>query len=259
MTTVTGRVKIVKQPRGGFIPIKDFATLEYNDGIDLLTLEEENISPNLVGLVVDYLTRFYIKEVSAASAFGISLRGAMNLGLIKEAESLVNIVQKGERLTNEVIISACKLASFDAAYRVGPQYYNPNAIVIPNGYTINAIAVMVERALIFFGNQGELILNGVNFDPEAFTNTVVNGDGDFMTEKGLWDMKVSVKKPDSKHTLQILVYYILGLHSPSIQEQFKQLETLGFFNPRSNISYSVNISQISKSLIDEISSDVIGY
>lgn len=259
MTTVTGRVKEYKQPRGGFLPIKDFAVTEFNDEIDLVNLSQENISPTLVGTAVDYLTRLYVGKIEGQEAFGISLLGAMNLGIIQEAEALVKTIENGEPLEDSVIISACKLSSYDAAYRVGPQFYNPDAVVIPNEYTISAIRTMVNRTLTFFESQGSLVLNGLNFDAEAFTHKIINGDGDFMTEKGLWDMKVSKNKPDSKHTLQVLIYYILGLHSPSIKEHYERLDTLGFYNPRTNTSYVLDINRISKEVISEVSKDVIGY
>ena len=51
-----GRIAKTKQPRGGYIKPKDFNVIELNDGIDLY--EKENIHSTLIGLAVDYLTRF---------------------------------------------------------------------------------------------------------------------------------------------------------------------------------------------------------
>ncbi len=55
--SVTQRTKNVKQPRGGYINPKELQTESLGPGIETLN-PAENVSPNLVGLAVDYLTRF---------------------------------------------------------------------------------------------------------------------------------------------------------------------------------------------------------
>lgn len=55
MTSVTNRIKVVKQPRGGYIPLKQFSAITLDDGKTLNS--DESVSPGLVGLAVDYLTR----------------------------------------------------------------------------------------------------------------------------------------------------------------------------------------------------------
>ena len=52
--SVTQRVKTIRQPRGGYIPLRMMEKTEYYDG---KVLGEENVSPSVVGLAVDYLTR----------------------------------------------------------------------------------------------------------------------------------------------------------------------------------------------------------
>lgn len=55
-------------------------------------------------------------------------------------------------------------------------------------------------------------------------------------------MKVSKRQPDSKHTLQLLMYYILGINS--IHEEFKSITKLGIFNLRHNEVYQLEIDKI---------------
>lgn len=56
--SVTQRIRQVKQPRGGYINYKMMKVIELEGGgIEKLN-SEENIHANLVGLAVDYLTRF---------------------------------------------------------------------------------------------------------------------------------------------------------------------------------------------------------
>ena len=73
MYSVTQRISQIKQPRGGYINRKIFTTIVLEDGITLNP--QENIRSNLIGLVVDYMTRFCM-EIPKESAFHISLYGA---------------------------------------------------------------------------------------------------------------------------------------------------------------------------------------
>ncbi len=58
MCSVTQRISKIKQPRGGYIKPKEFEQISLDGGsIDDLH-PEENVSPGLVGIAVDYLTRF---------------------------------------------------------------------------------------------------------------------------------------------------------------------------------------------------------
>ena len=91
----------------------------------------------------------------------------------------------------------------------------------------------------------------------GYTDIVSSGDGDYLTSDTLWDFKVSKDEPKSKHTLQLLMYYIMGTHS--IYDEFDTIKKLGIFNPRKNKVYIANISSISPEIIEEVSCNVIGY
>ena len=39
--------------------------------------------------------------------------------------------------------------------------------------------------------------------PGGYTSTITVGDGDFMTQDGIWDIKVSKNPPTKEHTLQV--------------------------------------------------------
>lgn len=49
MSSVTQRIKSVKQPWGGYIRPKTFTVQQFNDYITLY--EKENVAPNLIGLL----------------------------------------------------------------------------------------------------------------------------------------------------------------------------------------------------------------
>ena len=83
-------------------------------------------------------------------------------------------------------------------------------------------------------------------------------DADFMTYDTVWDFKVKKTKINAKHTLQLCIYWLLGLHSTD-SERYKKVNRLGFFNPRKNEVMTIDIAEIARETIHEIEVDVIGY
>lgn len=67
----------------------------------------------------------------------------------------------------------------------------------------------MNRGIKFFDQYGPITLDGFVF-VGGYTDIVSSGDGDFLTKDTLWDFKVSKDKPKSAHTLQLLMYYIMG-------------------------------------------------
>ena len=250
MATVTQRASKIKQPYGGYLPIKFFAKEIFDDG--LVLNENENIHSSLVGIAVDYLTRFSL-GASADKAFHISCRGASNIGMLNKAIILKNKVTGLDDLS---IISACKLAGFDVCFRSSKAAYKPIENINPDSNTIENIRIMVNRSVSFFNKYGPITRSEPTFEG-GYTDTVNAGDGDFVTNDTLWDFKVSKSAPTTKHSLQILMYYIMGLHS--IYKYFKNISNLGFFNPRLNTVYICPVTSISAETITQIENDVLCY
>jgi len=249
MASVTRRIKEIKQPHGGYINPKSFSVIEIDDGVTLSS--PENVEPYLVGTAVDYLTRALISK-NPRQAFRISIRGALLAGQIAKAEEKLKMISG---LSEESIVSACQLVVYDGVYRARKLSHNPDDI-LPNDSTIKNIATMVNRAISFFEEYGPVIKEGFVFSG-GYTETVKTGDGDFITQDTLWDFKVSVSAPKSKDTLQLLMYYIMGLHSTD--ENLRRIKRLGIFNPRLNKVYLLNTSDISADVIKSVESDVIRY
>lgn len=53
------------------------------------------------------------------------------------------------------------------------------------------------------------------------------------------------------------MYYLLGIHS--IHPEFKGIDKLGVYNPRLNEVYRIGIGEIEGSVIEEVSTKVLGY
>ena len=82
MPTVTARIKQIQQSRGGYIKPSQFETQEIDDGKVLH--EEENVHASIIGMAVDYLTR-YAMGIKLQEAYAISLRGSENTHRMHEA------------------------------------------------------------------------------------------------------------------------------------------------------------------------------
>lgn len=250
MYSVTHRISTIKQPRGGYIKPKEFTAIALDDGVELNP--DENIHASLIGLAADYLTRL-VTGTPVEESFRISLMGS---ALINEGKNAEKLISQIEGLDDKSIVNACKEVGYDVCFRSGTMGYRPVNEIQPNAATIENVRIMVNRCLAFWKEYGPVIVDGFTFEG-GYTDIVSAGDGDYLTEDTLWDMKVSKAAPTNKHTLQLLMYYIMGCHS--IHKKFQSIKKLGIFNPRSNMVYLLYIRKISDEIIQEVSSEVIGY
>ena len=248
MSSVTQRIKEIKQPYGGYIKPNEFEKIQFEDNNELA---EENIHSSLVGLAVDYMTR-YIMGAPIEEAFKISLLGSNIINDSKYAHKLLHNING---LDNKSIYNACKLVGYDVCFRAGPMAYKDVKTIEANDETISNIRIMVDRSTKFFEKYGPIIKDGFTFEG-GYTKIIDSGDGDFLTYDTLWDFKVSSSAPKSQHTLQLLVYYLMGKNS--IHNEFDNIEKLGIFNPRLNCVFLKKINEISNDVIETVSKEVIG-
>ncbi|KAA6204631.1 MAG: hypothetical protein DU429_09060 [Candidatus Tokpelaia sp.] len=265
MVKVTARIKEIQQPRGGYLPPKSFLVKQLENKSALAATE--NIHPSLIGLAVDYMTRA-ISSGNIENAFSISLRGAALIGemaharsLLKKLEPFIAATGKTPNLWHDAVTAACQLSGYDVCFRAGSALYTkPVQDIAPDKDTINNVKLMVERSMSFFAQYGPVVQDGVIFSFEAFSSVVTSGDGDFATADTLWDFKVSKAEPTKDHTLQLLMYWIMGQRCNGAKfAYFKNLTRLGVFNPRLNKVYTLDISDISPQIIQEVENDVLCY
>lgn len=260
MSSVTGRVNNIEQPYGGYLPIKDFLIIDVPS--DDVVKDKENIHPSLVGLAVDYLTRFMM-GTSKKDVFRVSLLGAEKydfyndkLGTNPEFGRACELLKAIVGLDDVSIKNTCKIVGYDVCFRASIAGYKDIDEINPNKYTINNIKIMVKRCIRFWELYGPIVEDGFTFG-NAYTETIDSGDGDYLTKDTLWDLKVLKGEPNRKHTLQILVYYIMG--KKSSKPEFESINKLGIFNPRKNKIYTINVENIPQFVFDEVSYNVIGY
>ncbi|GBU10969.1 hypothetical protein AwErysi_05850 [Erysipelotrichaceae bacterium] len=252
MVAVTQAVKRTSQPRGGYIPPKIMEAVSIESLTKLNGMESENIHATTVGLAVDYLTRF-MNGSQKNEAFKISLMGSHNAGEHDKAEDLLD---KVVGLDDISITAACQLVGYDVCYRAGTAMFKGVDSIFPNKPTCENIKVMVERGVTFIKQYGPIVKDGFGFEG-AYTRKITIGDGDFLTKTTIWDFKVSKSNPTNKHTLQLIIYYLMGKRTQ--HKEFEDVEKIGIFNPRLNMVYTLEVSKISSKIIEDIEKNVIGY
>lgn len=249
--SVTRRIESIKQPWGGFIRPKQFTKITLGEGIEGLK-PNEYVHASLTGMAVDYLTRFML-GADVEDAFRISIAGAK---VIREGRKAKNPLKKIKGLDDVSIESAVKMTGFDVCFRSSPLAYKDVDWIYVDTTTIDNIRTMVERSLKFFEEYGPVVLEGFTFEG-GYTDTVCAGDGDFITEDTLWDFKVSATSITKKHTLQLLMYWRMGLRS--VHPEFLNIKYLAVYNPRLNCIYRLAVEDIPSDVIEIVEKEIICY
>lgn len=258
MSSVTARIKAVKQPRGGYIKPSMFESIQFDD--ENVLFSNENVHASIVGMVVDYMTRFLMTS-DVNDAFSISRQGAANAEHFGVKGSVVEVdmyLSNIKGLDDISIINACKAVTFDVWMRNPIMAISAKRACDTNAdvTTIANIRTMIQRGLTFWNKYGPITVDGFTFE-HGYTDTVDSGDGDFLTADTLWDYKVSKTGLKNTHTLQLLMYYIMGKHS--CKPEFDNITKIGVFNPRLNIAYVLDVKKIPSDVITVVEHDVIGY
>lgn len=250
MTNVMHVVKTTKQPWGGYIRPAMMTVTQLHDQTELNT--NENIRPTLIGICVDYLSR-YSRGVPKSEAFKISLHGSNILG---DYDNAMDLLAGISGMGAASVTNACQLVGYDVVYRSGVSDYKPVDEIHPDGATVENIKTMVGRTDNFISSYGPVVLDGFDLSG-GYTEKVTAGDGDFATQDTLWELKVSKKGPTKEHTLQLLMYYLMGMRAG--RPEFESVTHLGVFNPRLNTVYRISLDDIPAGTVDEVSRELIGY
>lgn len=231
---VTSFVKSFSQPRGGLLKASLLTTMDYNDGKELT--ENWNIQPQIVGTVVDALTRFMLFG-KARLAFQASIAGAL---VVKNKEHADSLISSLKGLDDESITAGCNLVTYDVVVRAGVKYFVPARQLKPSADTMSDIRTMVTRAVTFF-RHSSVIESGMFF-AGAYYGAIKAGDADYLLPDGIWDMKVIKSNPTKDDTMQLLVYTILGENS--IRYADFDFRRIGIFNPRKNKAYYFDLKKL---------------
>ena len=269
VTRIVNTPKI--QPYGGYIPTKDLTEEPLTDEPLYRSLLETSckmgtLTPQSLGLVFDYILRTDLAVMAGSdpvdavlNAFEVSFLGAKLINKIDDAltlgQKIADLYGKKKKKLAKIAQVASELVVYDAVFRAG--YYNPDAEPprVSEGDK-NALELMLGATEVYLLEKERLVSLGYGFRAlEA--EKVAPSDGDILTVDSLIDLKCSIKKPTSKHTLQLILYYILGLHEMSTE--FKRLKYLKIVNPRLGQVYSYEISKLDTEDLKTIERDIMGY
>ena len=251
----------VWQPKGGYLKPGSFK-LEAIDDKGIVD-SEENVSPGIVGLAVDYLSRV-AKGATPREAFIVAYRGARLLDTRNRnnhhEKVALDLLDKVTGLDDASITAACKLSNYDSVMRAAAGIEFPFKDIDeiePDTHTADNIRRMVGRCAAFDERFGSPTKQCMTFNG-GYTDTMTNGDGDFMTADTLWDMKTNKTRPTPRHTLQIACYLLLGLHSDD-KKDYEGVGQIGIFNPRRDEVYTLPLRSIGDEALHQIELNVIGY
>jgi hypothetical protein len=257
--------KKAKQPRGGYVPIRLFD--EYLICEEEFLNDEENLDPGLVGTAVSLMARKLLvpkarqseslqdlmeSQITRAAILGARHMEQLGCGSEAEARELAKAVRD---LSDESIVAACQLSRFESCYRAGKGAYVDAEKATPDAATIENIRVMVKRAIDALRGHGGVTGLGVSFRG-AYTKKVDSGDADLTTAGTVWEIDASEDDPTSAHTLQILMYYLMGRRS---RREFLTIENIAILNPRQNTVWQLKVADLPPETIRAVERDVIGY
>lgn len=258
MINVTNLCNEISIPRTGLIPKSCFEEECLNDNMILHV--DENLSPAMVGLTVDYLTRFMI---GASRPFDIAQESAAVLDALKIHKynniGYVNKLIKSVKGLDDISIDAvAKLSAYDVVIRRNPREFKPAYLYEPNKNTCENIRIMTKRAinLLQYYNKSADMQTNIIFQ-NAFDGVIV-GDADYIVDDILWDMKVSKNNFTSKQVLQIILYYLMSQNCDD-SSKYKNLRYIGLLNPRKYQMKRVKVSDIPQNIIDYIMQYIEAY
>lgn len=244
--TITTLANNVKQPRGGYLPVKLFKETLYESENELFP--DENGSKSLIGTTVDNMTRVLLgakpKKVFEPASFGMMAIKDLNFDLIDEVTGL----------DDDSILAAYQLSFYEQIYRSGYIPSTDYELELPDEHTIENIREMVNRSSRYFQHQAKLVNVGNRLSVK-YKEDNIYGDYDYLTDDSLIDMKVLSKKIANKYTLQIILYWILGMKSK--KKLFSNVRYLKFYNPRLNVEYSFDLDELTPDILKPILDEVL--
>lgn len=257
--SVARRIRQIAQPRGGYINPKTLHSYSLGNGIEELH-NDDTLYTFQMGMLVDYMTRFESGD-SLEEAFKVSIGGARHLAASNsqyadEGNKALNLLSKIKGVDDESIIAAAKMTGFDVCLINSTDNYKSINEINPDRETIEDARIMIQRGVNFLKKCGPKVLDGFDLNGTD-TKFVSGGEGDYLTKDAIWDFKVSKDNPTKDNTLQILMYWRMGLRS--IHPEFKNVKYMGIYNPRLNKVYYLETKEIPDEVIHKVEKDVIGY
>lgn len=266
MIPVTAWARKVKQPRGGYLPVKSMYAERFDDGRTMNPVE--NLNPGTVGTAVDYISRV-MAGGDVRDVFRLPIAGAEKLGRKVMADRYVSEImifadglEPGDDL-RDLITAGLNLSRFDVAFKASDARYLGalNGEVAIDDATMENMQTMLRRIAAFRDRNGLLDARPRYMRYKTFPGLTgedcLSGEADIVSGSSLWDCKAMTAKLRATYTAQLLAYYVMLFHEQGLDAvacvrsgRFNPFSdgpgdfTLGFFNPRENTEYRTTASGI---------------
>lgn len=263
VTQVLGQIKL-REFKHVYPKAKDLK--DFWSGQKLEAHQDMFISPTDLGTMVDMLSSAIwmtengsvsvddlVDKVWRTSALGVVRLILHDISEIDQ-KGFKTLVAKARNTSKDGILAAYKLVRYNNYYRAGIKYYEPySGPTTPDEISdedADYIRNLVSNVIDFYLSRNEVITD-VKFAPEAFTHIVTKGDGDFIADGYLFDMKTSKASFNTKQILQTLVYYFLASRDTNRYGGI-DFRGVGLFNPMSGKAEVIDFDDIDKDFMQEL-------
>ena len=283
MNSVTDIIKIIDQPYGGLLPISKFVESRVDDSYGTLIC---SMQPLYVGKTIDSALHLLVgkepEKVLADALKGYNTRvealankyrnpaeSESQLELYIQQEDIKKHVDVAHMLSviREAVEKTDVVTVLNETYgiiqyeewntRLSTKYnfasINDTIKTVPKG-DMKKLYIMLYRTLKWL-QRYDYRVQDFKFYPDGYTDTVQYGVGDFICNNIMFDVKCTKNKPTSQNTVQILVYYCMGLRSNN--KLYKHIKQIGLYSPITNTEWIMDVKDIPVESIQYIN-DIIG-
>ena len=231
----------------------------------------EDVSVQMMGTVLDYLTRLVVCHDLTAFDFLLSDRFINQLG-VERAKCLINLIGQCKESFQNVTIDALlkqqvllvfHICRYEQYFRSG--YFSRAQIRQISNTTFKHLILMLKRSNVFFNKYGKPLLAGYysslfikhgfnNIDayagqPVSSLTAGLVGDGDYLLKNALVDFKVAQERlyPTDGNFRQWqnqLFLYYLGLNQAELSLcgiMYSDIKYLIDFDPRNGSLYRIDL------------------
>lgn len=265
MTPLMEIAKTANQPEGGFLPVYCLEQIYGAPDKDLHPFYMENLPPRFASTLVDSISKF-LAGAPLETAFHRTIVGA-EMAEEYYPDSVNRVKWHLARIRG---IDRNSIFHAFEAVQYNDWYYNFLGALVqfqkneeekpsfPNRASLENVQLLIERSMAFFEVFGPVVQYDVPFSPNGYTGkTKGNAESDFLTKDTLWEFRVSRFRPNCHHTLQMLMYYIMGKHSQN--PLYDTVTTIGIYNPFLDIVFRYNMSDMPVEYLREVELDILGF
>lgn len=261
------------QPRGGFLPVDSMEVASISDDSDFSAkvekLAKKSTMPDaMMAQCLDYMIKIYVNAVLSFEGMNpvhimSTLRSARSgaTKANKREEFMQAFTGLREEMLNrnrpmdykKVLQLLSENSEYEAVAHAGKVFKNSNYKVTKADAEL--FEYISRSSLLHF-----CLLNhrtAPNFFLGTKAKNVAPSACDIATDFVLYELKYTKSEPTSKHTFQLLLYYIVGLHEHT--QAFWRIHQLEVVNLRLGKAYIIRTDQITDETIKTIEKDILGY